>query len=246
MAWKCPECDSLNNNSIITCTCGYERGVTTASPLPRTPQTAKVEDTLNCSKSGGTMKILGGIKSKDEEVPQVRPWVRFWARWIDNNLCGINIILTLTIYVPWAVGHYLNMVSSIPTVISGMLVLFVWIFFETFLLSTWGATPGKWLLGITLRDSEGKRPTFSKAFNRSLSVWWRGLGIGFPLISLFTLINAHGELTNKGITSWDREGGFVISHKKIGYLRFILTILLFIVFVLLTIFGLQSEIKSKF
>lgn len=46
MAWKCPECGSLNNNSIISCTCGYEKGM---PPAPRLEllQTTSAEDTEN-------------------------------------------------------------------------------------------------------------------------------------------------------------------------------------------------------
>lgn len=57
------------------------------------------------------------------------------------------------------------------------------------------------------------------------------MGIGLPLISLVTNIESYNELTKKGITSWDRDGGFVVSHHKIGIFKIILAILLFILVV---------------
>lgn len=46
MSWKCPECGSSHNNSIISCTCGYEKGMATA-PRLELLQTTFAEDTEN-------------------------------------------------------------------------------------------------------------------------------------------------------------------------------------------------------
>jgi len=176
-----------------------------------------------------------GEAKKDEAdaVSQVRPWVRYWARNFDYALFGLVVGVVFGVVAP--------SLLDIPETLLNMLIAFTWVFVEAFLLSTWGTTPGKWLLRTTLRDSAGNKLNFSMALNRSFSVWWRGIGIGFPIVTLITLIVAHGKLTKEGITDWDREGGFVVSHKKIGALRVIVMILFFIGFVLLIALGKTFE-----
>lgn len=213
MAWKCPECNSLNNDSIISCTCGYEAGMTTA-PRLKLLQTTSAEDTE---------------KAQSTEISEVHPWVRFGARVIDYHLNAFNLFFTLGIVAPQTFEAFNLMLGNFfYSIIFSMLFIFIWVYIEAQLLCTWGTTPGKWVLGIVLRDPNGQKLSFSNALKRSFSVWLRGIGIGLPLISLFTLINSHDELTKEGTTSWDRDGGFVVSHQKIGPFRITLAILLFI------------------
>lgn len=162
---------------------------------------------------------------RNETVSQVRPWVRYWARYFDYILFSLVVGLVFGVVNP--------SLFDAPEIFLSMLIVFIWVFVEAFLLSTWGTTPGKWLLRTTLRDSEENKLTFSMALKRSFSVWWIGVGIGFPIITLITLIGSHGKLTKEGVTFWDREGGFDVAHDKIGAIRVIVTILFFIGFILL-------------
>lgn len=93
------------------------------------------------------------------------------------------------------------------------------------MLSSWGTTPGKALSKIRLRCENGSRLSYSQALKRSFSVAVKGLGLGLPLISLFTLLNSYNDLTKKGKTSWDRDGNFSVSHQILGLSRgFVLTL----------------------
>lgn len=181
-------------------------------------------------------KLESGSKT-EETISQVRPWVRYWARNIDYILFSLVAGFILTIIAPSSSSL---VVEDGLEIFLNMLLLFIWVFVEASLLSTWGTTPGKWLLRTTLRDSAGSKLTFSRALDRSFSVWWRGMGIGFPIVTLITLIVAYGKLTEEGITTWDQEGGFVVSHKKIGTLRTIVTILFFMGFFLLYVYASQN------
>ena len=49
-----------------------------------------------------------------------------------------------------------------------------------------------------------------------------------PYISLVTLMLEHIELTQRGITTWDKKGKFVVTHGTIGIARTILVIILII------------------
>lgn len=156
----------------------------------------------------------------DESVPQIRPWVRYWARMIDYSICGFFIGLILGIISP--------SLLTMPAIPLGMLICFIWLFIEAFLLSTWGTTPGKWLLRIMISDSSGTRLSFNNAIKRSFFCWLTGLGTGFPLISLVTLIYSYRNLDGIGTTLWDTKSNSIVSHQKIGQPRAIVAALVII------------------
>ena len=56
------------------------------------------------------------------------------------------------------------------------------------------------------------------------------MGTGFPIIYLITLSVAYSKLTKNGITTWDKNGGFKISHLRIGALRTIIAVFLVVAF----------------
>ena len=91
-------------------------------------------------------------------------------------------------------------------IFSGMVILFLWIFVESSLLSLFGTTPGKSLFKTRLRLTTNDSIPFSIALARSFKVWWRGLGAGIPVVSLITLSHADNDLTHNSITSWGSGG----------------------------------------
>ena len=159
-----------------------------------------------------------GIKAK------AHPWVRYWARYIDMVAFSFVFGVFLGIFIP-------SILES-SNIILTILVLFVWTFIESALLSYWGTTPGKWLLNINLVGPNGK-PEFSAALNRSFAVWFKGLGLGIPIVSLFTLTSSYDRLTKEGMTSWDKEGHFTITHGKIGIIQIIVIIAISAIFLFL-------------
>ena len=172
-------------------------------------------------------------------VAQVRPWVRYWARMFDIYLAGIvgGIAggIAVGIFNPDAFSDKGS--DQLFELVFGLVVVFVWVFIESLFLSSTGTTPGKWLFKTRLIPPSGDKPDYSTALSRSFKVWWRGLGIGFPLASLITLIVAHGNLTKNGTTTWDRDDGFTVVHERIGPLRVIVAVTLFLGFLLLVIVG---------
>ena len=92
-----------------------------------------------------------------------------------------------------------------------------------------GTTPGKFLLNIHFSLKDDKKIKFTQALSRSFKVWWRGLGIGIPIITLGTLITCYKNLKKMGETHWDRNGGFVVEHGEISLVRVILVVFLFII-----------------
>jgi len=162
-----------------------------------------------------------------------RPWVRLWARSIDLSIAGSIFGLF------W---DYLGPPFNTKWVVACMLTAFLWVPFEAIFLSTYGTTPGKWFLRTTLRDSNGKIPTFKQCLRRGLYVWSWGFGIGFYYATLVGMLFSYLDLKDKGATRWDRDGGFEISHEKISVRRGVLVTFLYFCFPVMMV--LLSEVIS--
>ena len=165
-------------------------------------------------------------------VQQTRPWVRYWARMFDIYLFSGVAGILLAILAPRAVPG-----GGLATIGIGIIALFLWIVVESLLLSWFGTTPGKSLLRTHLRLANNPSIPYSMALSRCFRVWWRGMGAGIPVISLFTLLGAYDRLSKGSVASWDSDGGFVVSHEKIGALRVVVAAICFVVFVILSILG---------
>lgn len=169
------------------------------------------------------------IRKLKDGVSQIRPWVRYWARSCDIYLFAIPFGVLLGILYP--------PIFNMPEFLLGILMIFAWIFLEAWLLSTWGTTPGKWLLKTTVRASTGRKLTYSESLTRSFLVWVKGFGIGIPIVALITLVVAHARLKREGITSWDKEVGSMVTHERIGEFRTVVTAFLLLGFFFLIMWG---------
>lgn len=192
--------------------------------------TSNVDGARFCSQCGTAFKARAlQIDSTDaapsvhREVKQVRPWVRFFARMFDIYAWSIVAGLAAA-----ALSRLLpDTLVQIPDLVFGVLVLFIWVFIEGIVLYWFEATPGKWLFRTKVLTTTGDRPSYEDLLRRSFSVWWRGLAAGVPLISLGTLAYSKTQLSRDGITSWDQNGDFLVSHGAIGGIRIAFVVLFF-------------------
>lgn len=160
----------------------------------------------------------------------VRPWVRYWARMFDVYSFSLVGGVILAIIAP----QFLEKQNEYAL---GMMLVFAWVFVESLLLSSFQTTPGKWLFKTKIALTSGSPISFSQALARSFKVWWRGFGTGFPIATMITMIIAHGRLTRNGITSWDRDDGFSVTHETIGVPRVLAAIAFFFIFLVVVAIG---------
>ncbi|MCG3170777.1 MAG: hypothetical protein CALGDGBN_02345 [Pseudomonadales bacterium] len=153
----------------------------------------------------------------------VRPWVRYFARLVDVYLFAIVLGLGLAVVAPASAPMHAD------NALLGVALAFTWAFVEALLLSVFGTTPGKWLLRTRIVASDGSRIGYGRALERSIKVWWRGMGTGFPIASVVTMLVAYQRLRANGVTSWDREGRFTVDHGRIGFARVAVVALIFVV-----------------
>lgn len=144
------------------------------------------------------------------------PWRRWFARVFDY-LFFILLLQVFTRITPF------KLTSLHPNFF--VITLFCWVFIETVLIHLMGTTPGKWLLSMQVADHEGKLLSWRDSLNRSLSVWWLGMGAGLPLVCLVTMIVAAVKLSNNGVTSWDKREAYQVQRGKLHPLKIVLYIL---------------------
>jgi len=147
-----------------------------------------------------------------------QPWARYFARMLD---------LTLAQLLYFNVGGQAAVVFDV-SVMAQLSIPFLacWVLVESALLSTWGTTPGKWLMRIELTDERGERLQFKAALKRSLQVWIRGMALGIPILTPLAQLHAYSVLMQKGVTSWDSLCNTVVRHHRIPPMRWLAVLFL--------------------
>jgi uncharacterized RDD family membrane protein YckC len=166
---------------------------------------------------------LAAIKAAGQgrEAPQIRPWVRLFARSIDYEYFNVIICFSLMFTSP----RVFQISRSIKYIgVSAVL----WILVEAVLLSTVGATPGKWLLKVTVRNDDGTRLKFKQSLLRSVFVWACGNGFQVEYLSYLANLFSYFYLKKKGKALWDEKLQVSVTHQKIGAWRSLTAILLMI------------------
>lgn len=163
------------------------------------------------------------------EGPQVRPWTRYWARTFDTYLFSTIAGFIIGLVYP----AIIEMGELFLTVIFTTSFSFL----EPLLLSVFGTTPFKALLNVRVRKNDGSKPTYMEALGRSLKVFVFGQGLGVPVIAIFTCIGSYRMLSRRGITKWDSELGFTVSHRKVGWWRWLIFVLSVLAFSYITTLG---------
>src|SRR5215510_563645 len=172
-----------------------------------------------------------------EEAPQTRPWVRYWARSVDIALVCIIVGIPIGAVLPDGLNNRLVDLLIL------FLALTLWIPIEAALIATFGRTPGKALLRVRVSNKNGGNLSFGQALSRSFKVWWMGLGTGLiPFVTLVTLLVAHKHLSNKGVTMWDRDGRFKVTHRKVGIMRTLIAVAIFVGLVALVYFAVTDQL----
>ena len=157
--------------------------------------------------------LIDGEGLPKQDAVHVNPWIRCLARFFDYSLFFLFLWGLRALaegYFP--LGRFEHLIPF---------EFFVWIPIEALFLSAWGTTPGKFFLKIDLRQGRKARLDYFTALKRSFNVWFRGLGMGIPVINFLCLLVAYQRLRMFRQTSWDREENIVVTHHPIGRWRLI-------------------------
>lgn len=127
------------------------------------------------------------------------PLRRFVARALDNVLYGLlyTAVLALVFHVNVSVRSTLYFWGNI------VFLLLMTLLLEPVFLHCFGATPGKWLMGLRMESDLGGRLTLADAQRRTLSALWWGEGFFLPVFSLVRLWKSFRGCMDGEESPWD-------------------------------------------
>jgi len=149
-----------------------------------------------------------------------RPWPRYWARSLDILL--FSALLALIVGWIWARAFPASYVDLLGSEGFGR-YLFGWalsplaMVLDAAIYSTLGNTPGKALLGLKVTRLDGSQLKFGAALRRNFGVYVAGLGMGIPIVVLFTCFSAYKDVKANKPSSWDIGIGSRVNGQAKGY-----------------------------
>ena len=162
-------------------------------PAPSGPHLAEPRDTLN----------LPG------------PWRRFFARRLDSLLYGLPwLAVQLYVLHDYQVADPVNPIVYYAAFVSPLIfflfflgpsiarILIASVVEPTF-LHLLGATPGKWIMGLEVRNRDGNFLTWEQAGARTMGVIFRGEGLYIPLIDLWRNWRSYRTCMDGQVLPWD-------------------------------------------
>lgn len=84
-----------------------------------------------------------------------------------------------------------------------MMPILLMLLLEPVLLHLFGATLGKALLGLRVKDRQGRKLTYGGALYRTLTVLVLGLGLNFPFFHLYRLWKSFVDASEKRSLEWE-------------------------------------------
>lgn len=171
------------------------------------------------------------FKAKDRVDPMKSPDVvslsgkrhlarRFWARWLD--LMVYTAIWWLLMYVA---GRDIGAIILNPWM--QLSIYLPWFMIEAWLLHRFGATPGKWLLGIRVVNDDDTPLALKSSIWRSVRIWIAGIGFGWGLLSVLCQAMSWFTARRIGKPVWDYMGKHKITVVPMSAFKIITLVLLF-------------------
>ena len=97
-------------------------------------------------------------------------------------------------FLPWNVAReFFTPEVLLSTFVPFLLMLLL----EPLLLHLWGTTPGKFLFGMKLRDSEGEKLSLADAFFRTWGALFWGLGLDIPYFGFWRLWRSYSVVMDR-------------------------------------------------
>ncbi|MFC0682573.1 RDD family protein [Lysobacter korlensis] len=156
------------------------------------------------------------------------PWRRYFARMIDITVFSASVGLLLgsvlaTVAPALHEKIFYDMIGdnrAADAIFSTLIVVPV----LALLTGLFGTSLGKFFMGVRLTLLDGRPIGVPAAFGREFSVYFRGLGLGIPLVVLLTLVSSHNRLKTDGVAPWDRDRPWVVTYRPDGAVQVLLVI----------------------
>ena len=168
------------------------------------------------------------------------PWRRYFARMLDTMIFGFLfsalVAMSLAALDPGLFDKFYGRNGLLHNGLLATLIVLIFAMpFEALVIGLTGTSIGKWIFGVRITQASGRSIGLARAFGREVGVWFFGLGIGVPLVSLFTLIFSYIRLKDDGVARWDRERPWLVTYRPSGALQWVLSISGFLLWLVLAV-----------
>ena len=146
-------------------------------------------------------------KPSATQLAKHEAWRRLFARVVDNVIVEILFFAVLMLF---ARGPLINlyshgwMLASLALWLPVVTLLMLW---DSYFLPKYGATPGKWMFGITVTKEGGGKLSRSEAGSRFFGLLFY---VFIPFLQFITLYLVFSRFKTEGITPWDKSGGYAV------------------------------------
>ena len=148
----------------------------------------------------------------DVVPPDPHPWRRWMARSLDGMLLSVLFVFVWCI----PLHHFLQGVSNLGSTVMGVILMLA---LEPVLLHFFGATPGKWLMGISIRNEDGEKPSWPQAWLRTWGVLRWGHGFYIPIYNLYRGYRCYKAEMDGAVQEWDREAETTLCFRDVRLWR---------------------------
>jgi len=148
----------------------------------------------------------------EDSVPNVRsPWRRYFARTFDILVYSMLWAIFLSLVMNVNIGNRNTGGKLIDTIIATLLMIFL----EPLMLTLFGTTFGKWILGLSVTDNNDQRLSYSEAIERTWAVFWKGMGFNIPIYNLVRYWKSY-EACDMGETlEWEDNSTINLRDQKV-------------------------------
>lgn len=173
------------------------------------------------------------------------PWRRYAARMLDltvvSLLMGGLLGVVGALVAPEPSAKFWQFLASGPVgkIAEMMLSLLLVIPANALLLGLTGGTLGKWVFGVKIVRPDGRPIGVLAALWREIRVWFQGLAMGIPFVSLFTLFAGFSWLKDDGHAPWDKPRRRIALHRPAGAWQVFLAVVGLVVLIAVRVWTLM-------
>lgn len=143
---------------------------------------------------------------------------RLFARFLDLYL--YKVVWSVVLMLVWNVNISLR--TTAWTLMDSYIAFGFMLLAEPFFLSHFGTTPGKWIMGLSVKNYDGNNLTYELAFSRTWSVFLYGLGLGIPFYDLYRIYKSKVICSNGESLYWENESAVLFrsisAGRVVGYI----------------------------
>lgn len=148
--------------------------------------------------------------TRDVQPRHFIPWRRFFARYLDYMVYETIWMIFSTVVLNQNLGGNTTLIETVFHSLVGLLLMLA---IEPFLLSRFGTTIGKWILGIRVTDNEGGMLSYASALERTGKVLWHGMCLRIPICELILNYRCINAYMNGETLAWEWDSELTVKDE---------------------------------